>query len=278
MLRMAHVFLAALAVAALTISPPAGARMTGGSPTVAQTSRVDLELVLAVDISWSMDPEEQQLQREGYVAAFRDPEVQKAILSGAHRRIAVTYMEWAGPHAQRLVVPWTEIASRADAERFADVLAAQPISRDRMTSISTALKFAGSLLAQRPKGDARQVIDVSGDGPNNAGVPVVIARDELVAAGVVINGLPIMVRPTSTSMFDIANLLEYYEQCVIGGPGSFAVPIHERSEFLAATRKKLLLEIAGLPPAIHHAQALRPGAQPIDCMIGERLWQRYMDR
>jgi len=275
MMRLVRSVVAAVAAAVCVVCGlvPAQAVTLAGEPGV------DLELVLAVDISWSMDPEEQQLQREGYVAAFRDPEVQKAIMSGAHRRIAVTYMEWAGPHAQRVVVPWTIIGSKREADAFADQLAAAPISRDRMTSITSALKFAGDLLEQRPNTGTRRVIDVSGDGPNNAGGLVTTMRDRLVESDIVINGLPIMIRPTPSSMFDIAHLLEYYEECVIGGPGSFAIPIYERSEFLTATRRKILLEIAGLEPKVTRTQLKPPkGNSQIDCTIGERMWQRYMDR
>lgn len=273
MLRMARSRMAALAVA-FSIG---FAVLAGGWAAAARAQAVDLELVLAVDISWSMDPEEQQLQREGYVAAFRDREVQRAIASGAHRRIAVTYMEWAGPHIQRVVIPWTLVGTPVEAESFAAALAAAPISRDRMTSVSAALRFAGELLSERPDTGARRVIDVSGDGPNNSGGTVTNVRDKLIADGISINGLPILVRPSLSSMFDISNLLDYYEGCVIGGPGSFAIPIHERSEFLTATRRKLLLEIAGAEPQLHRAQ-FRPPSSDVDCHIGEKLWQRYMDR
>ncbi|MFZ4806406.1 MAG: DUF1194 domain-containing protein [Hyphomicrobiaceae bacterium] len=265
--------MAALAVALSVLS----AVLIGGFGTAARAQPVDLELVLAVDISWSMDPEEQQLQREGYVAAFRDREVQRAIASGAHRRIAVTYIEWAGPHSQRVVIPWTVVGTRVEAESFAAALAAAPISRDRMTSISAALRYASELLAERPDTGARRVIDISGDGPNNAGGAVTVVRDKLVADGVAINGLPILLRPSMSSMFEISNLLDYYEGCVIGGPGSFAIPIYERSEFLTATRRKLLLEIAGTEPRLFRVQ-FKPPSTDVDCHIGEKLWQRYMDR
>lgn len=245
---------------------------------VAQT-QVDLELVLAVDISLSMDLEEQRLQREGYVAAFRDPEIQRAILNGAHGRIAVAYLEWAGPASQHVVVPWTLIDSRASAEAFAAALERMQISRARMTSISAALDTAGRLLKSNAFKGERQVIDVSGDGPNNAGRPVVQARDELLAEGVVINGLPVLLRSAMPSgNFDINELDAYYEACVIGGPGAFVIPVRERSEFGAAIRRKLLLEISGiaLEPRLVPVQALAAPRAP-DCMVGERQWQRYQD-
>ena len=177
------------------------ARAAGGAPALAQT-QVDLELVIAVDVSLSMDLDEQRLQRDGYVAAFRDPEVHKAIASGPHGRIAVTYMEWAGPPTQQVVMPWTRHRRPAAARAFADRLEAAPISRARMTSISPALHFSGRLFETSGVKGIRRVIDVSGDGPNNAGVPVVPVRDELVAKGIVINGLPIMLK-LAAGFFDL---------------------------------------------------------------------------
>lgn len=241
----------------------------------AQTA-VDLELVLAVDVSLSMDMEEQRLQRDGYVQALRDPEVQKAIASGPNARIAVTYMEWAGPPSQTVVIPWTIIDSPAAAKAFADRLEAAPISRARMTSISAALTFSKGLLDTSGVRGIRRVIDVSGDGPNNAGFPVTGIRDELVAAGVVINGLPIVLkRSNSWGMFDLEHLDRYYTDCVIGGTGAFMIPVREPVEFKTATRRKLLLEISGLemPARLFRVQS----PETMDCSIGERQWRRYMD-
>jgi hypothetical protein len=243
----------------------------------AQTA-VDLELVLAVDVSLSMDMDEQRLQRDGYVQALRDPEVQKGIASGPSGRIAVTYMEWAGPQTQSVVIPWTIIDSPAAAKAFADRLEAAPISRARMTSISAALAYSKGLLATSGMRGLRRVIDVSGDGPNNAGVPVAPVRDELVAQGVVINGLPIMLK-LATGFFDLPDLDRYYADCVIGGTGAFMIPIKEKSEFQSATRRKLLLEIAGRdPPArLIRIQSAPHEAETSDCLAGERQWRRYMD-
>jgi hypothetical protein len=241
----------------------------------AQTA-VDLELVLAVDVSLSMDIDEQRLQRDGYVLALRDPEVQKAIASGPNGRIAVTYMEWAGPPTQTVVIPWTIVDSPAAAKAFADRLEAAPISRARMTSISAALAFSKGLLDTSGMRGIRRVIDVSGDGPNNAGFPVAGIRDELVAAGIVINGLPIVLkRAGSWGMFDLENLDRYYSDCVIGGTGAFMIPVRETDEFKTATRRKLLLEISGveMPARLFRAQS----PETMDCSIGERQWRRYMD-
>jgi hypothetical protein len=255
---------------------PAAAIWLSHAPALAQTP-VDLELVLAVDVSLSMDLDEQRLQRDGYVAAFRDAEVQKAITSGPHGRIAVIYMEWAGPPTQQIVIPWTTVESPDAARAFADRLERAPISRARMTSISSALQFSGRLFDTSGVRGIRRVIDVSGDGPNNAGEPVVPVRNRLIANGIVINGLPVMLK-LAAGFFDLADLDRYYSDCVIGGTGAFMIPIRHRSEFQAATRQKLLLEIAGYepPPRLIRAQAAAPERQ-VDCLVGEQQWRRYMD-
>lgn len=263
--------LRALIVLLLVLLAPPGA--------VAQMP-VDLELVLAVDISLSMDMEEQRLQRDGYIAAFRDPEIQRVIRSGRHGRIAVTYMEWAGPASQHVVIPWMLIDSAQTSEKFADELERTQISRARLTSISAALEFSGRLLKENTFKGERQVIDVSGDGPNNSGRPIVPIRDELLAQGVIINGLPILLHDNRPSgFFDISQLDVYYENCVIGGQGAFVIPIRTKSEFGTAIRRKLLLEISGLAlePRIVPTQAPGPNSQALDCMVGEQQWRRYMD-
>jgi hypothetical protein len=248
----------------------------GAGPALAQTA-VDLELVIAVDVSLSMDIDEQRLQRDGYVAAFRHPEIHKAIVSGPNGRIAVAYMEWAGAPTQHVVVPWTLIDGASAAHALADRLAAAPITRARMTSISAALQYSRRLLESSGVKGLRRVIDVSGDGPNNAGPPVLSIRDELVANGVVINGLPIMVK-LAQGFFDLPRLDLYYTECVIGGTGAFMIPIKERSEFQTATRRKLLLEIAGREPTPRLIRAqLRMPDDASDCLVGEKQWQRYMD-
>jgi Protein of unknown function (DUF1194) len=268
---MLGISLRALAVCLWTLA--AAVWMAPGTAQ-AQTA-ADLELVIAVDVSLSMDLDEQRLQRDGYVAAFRDAEVHKAIVSGPNGRIVVTYMEWAGPPTQQVVMPWTTIDSPATARAFADRLESLPISRARMTSISAALQFSAHLFESSGARGIRRVIDVSGDGPNNAGVPVVPVRDELVGQGIVINGLPIMLK-LATGFFDLADLDRYYNDCVIGGTGAFMIPIKEKSEFQTATRRKLLLEIAGREPPARLIRVQAP-AEPSDCMAGERQWRRYMD-
>ena len=241
---------------------------------LAQT-KVDLELVLAVDVSLSMDLDEQRLQREGYVAAFRDPEIHKAITSGPHARIAVTYIEWAGATSQAVIMPWTILDSPAAAEAFASKLEQVPIIRARFTSISSALSFSRDLFAGSGAAGIRRVIDVSGDGPNNAGFPVQPIRDEVVAAGIVINGLPIMLKAPTSSMFDIAELDRYYAHCVIGGTGAFLVPVRELAEFKLAIRRKLLLEISGLMPPVRIIPVQNTQDDGFDCLVGEKLWRGF---
>jgi Protein of unknown function (DUF1194) len=210
-------------------------------------SEVDLALVLAVDISNSMDPEEQELQRQGFVEAFRSPLVHKAIGSGMLGRISITYMEWAGSSIQYLVAPWTEIGDAEDALRFADLLAQAPVHRGPRTSISGAIDASMKLLNGSNVEAVRRVIDISGDGVNNQGRSVTQARDEALAQGVTINGLPIMLkRPTGS--WDVENLDEHYRDCVIGGPGAFMIPVRERHQFAEAIKTKIIREIAGLAP------------------------------
>ena len=213
---------------------------------------VDLELVLAVDVSRSMDPDEQRLQRDGYVAAFRHPEVVQAIRSGLAGRIAVTYMEWSGPAYQQVLVPWTIVGSDAEAAAFAASLAGVPLMRARGTSISGGLEAAAGLFATSGARSVRRVIDVSGDGPNNMGQPVASMRDAVIERGIAINGLPIVLKTRGAySQFNIPDLDIYYEDCVIGGPGAFMVTVQDTSEFARAIRRKLVLEISGLTPQVY---------------------------
>jgi len=249
-------------------------------------TNVDLELVLAVDISLSMQLDEQQLQRDGYVAAFRDPRLIKAIQAGPQGRIAVTYFEWAGAGIQAGVVPWRIVDSPGTAKTFADLLAKKPIRRARMTSISGALRHAAGLFRSSGFSGLRRVVDVSGDGPNNSGTTIETARDELTKQGITINGLPIMAQSVSMwgGYFEIPNLDKYYRDCVIGGVGSFALAVKEKSKFATAIRQKLLLEIAGLRPPVRVGriipiQLVPPGSDPIakyDCLIGEKRWQQFL--
>ena len=210
---------------------------------------VDLELVLAVDVSGSVDVEEARLQREGYVAALASKEVLAAIRSGFLRRIAVTYVEWAGAGFQIRVLDWAVIDGEDSARAFASRLAAAPINTGPWTSISGAIDFALPMFAANGFDGTRRVIDISGDGANNSGFLVTEARDRAVAAGVVINGLPIV--NDRVQIFggrQIPDLDQYYAGCVIGGPGAFLVIAKDFRDFARAVRRKLIFEISGLVP------------------------------
>ena len=241
------------------------------------TTNVDAELVLAVDVSYSMDPEEQALQREGYVHGLTSPEFLNGLRSGMHGRVAITYFEWAGVSDQRVVVPWRLIDGPAAAKSFADAIMAASYRRAYRTSISGALTFAAPLFDESGYRGIRRVIDVSGDGANNQGPPVAIQRDELIGKGFTINGLPIMLKRPNIGSMDIDNLDVYYEDCVIGGPAAFVIPIRERDQFKEATRTKLVLEVAGLTPKQTSKPRVIPAsaeAPRISCTIGERMWQQ----
>ena len=250
----------------------AAAQARGKPPTAAATN-VDVELVIAVDVSYSMDPDEQALQREGYITGLTSHEFLDALHQGMHGKIAITYFEWAGATDQRIVVPWRLIDGPAAAKAFTDEIAAAPYRRAYRTSISGALHFAWPLFESSGFRGLRRVIDVSGDGVNNQGDLVTIVRDEVLERGITINGLPILLKRPSLATMDIDNLDVYYEDCVIGGPGAFVIPIRERDQFREATRTKLVLEIAGreVAPRIIPAASDKPR---ISCSIGERMWQQ----
>ena len=205
---------------------------------------VDVELVMAVDISYSMDFDELKLQREGYVEAIASQEFLNALKQGMHGKVAVTLVEWAGVNDQRIVLPWRLIDGPASAQAVAAELAAAPVRRAFRTSISGALLFSAPLFEGNGFTGIRRVIDVSGDGTNNQGPLVTLTRDEVLAKGIIINGLPIMLKEPQPGSVDIKELDIYYEDCVIGGPGAFVVPIREREKFKEAIRTKLVLDIA----------------------------------
>lgn len=233
---------------------------------------VDVELVLAVDVSYSMDPEEQELQREGYIAAITSREFLQALRNGMHGKVAITYFEWAGPYDQRIVVPWRLIEGPESADAVAAEIARSPNRRSSRTSIASALHFAKPLFEGSGYRGIRRVIDVSGDGANNSGPLVTMARDDVLAAGITINGLPIMLKRPNRFAMDIDKLDIYYEDCVIGGPGAFVIPIHRRDQFKEATRTKLVLEIAGLTPQ-PRVQPAAARAPRVSCTIGEQMWR-----
>ena len=242
-----------------------------------EADRVDLELVLAVDASNSMDREELALQRAGYVDALRDPAFISAVLSGTEGRIALTYFEWSGTVREGSLIPWQIIDGPDSAITFAAKLAAQPLggTSGGGTSISSAVMYGAGLFDRSGVRGERRVIDISGDGPNNIGSPVMAARDSVVSGGVIINGLPILIRPSQMTAQTFGNLDLYYADCVTGGPGSFVLPIHASSEFAKAIRYKLILEVSGIGAK---PKTIEVGAEePADCLIGEHYRLFYPD-
>lgn len=278
-------------------------------PAAAQDRlEIDLALALGIDISGSIDPDEARLQREGYVQAFRDPVIVKAILGGANGRIAVAYYEWSDSWMQKLLIDWTLLDSAAAIEAFTARLSDAPISIARRTSISGAIRYAIPLFGRSPYEPQRKVLDISGDGSNNDGGLVTDMRHEALKERIVINGLPIMNdRPNPFGFPSETDLDRYYLHCVTGGPRSFVEVAHSFEDFPRAVRKKLLQEVADLGPqrdfdigglgpladGTQLAQAGRPRARvqadddytkfvrpeyELGCDVGERrsreFWQR----
>ena len=237
---------------------------------------VDVELVFAVDISYSMDRVEQQLQREGYVQALLSPDFHAALKSNLYGKIAIAYMQWASYTDQDVLLDWTVIDSPESAVAAAEKLRHAPYRRAQRTSISGAIDASMKLFQDNGFNGTRQVLDVSGDGPNNNGRVVTQARDEALETGVTINGLPLVGIREWLSPADIKELDIYYEDCVIGGPESFMIPITSAKNFVDATRTKLIREIASLPVPMIEALPIRKvqAKQPrISCTIGESLWR-----
>ena len=214
---------------------------------------VDLLLVLASDVSRSVDARKFQLQREGYAAALSNPRVVEAIRSGPHGRIAICFIEWAGATSQKLVIDWTLVSDAASARKVADQMIELPRSFADRTSISAGLEFAMSQLERAPYTGIRRTIDVAGDGTNNSGRDITTVRDEVLARGVTINGLvilsesPLPWNPEHTN--PPGGLGEYYRRNVIGGPGAFVMVAENHNSFGQAIVKKMIAEIAWAPPS-----------------------------
>jgi hypothetical protein len=237
-------------VRALLVSIFAGAAMF---PTVASAAeQVDLLLVLAADVSRSVDSGKFQLQREGYAAAISDPRVLDAIRSGRNGRVGVAFVEWSGIGSQRVVIDWTTVSDAESAKGFGDRLLEAPRSFADRTSISGAIEFAMGQFARAPYESTRRTIDVSGDGTNNSGRDVVQVRDEALAQGVTINGLVILSETPLAWNPDHTNppggLENYYRNNVIGGPGAFVLAAQNFSSFGQAIVKKMIAEVALAEP------------------------------
>jgi Protein of unknown function (DUF1194) len=231
------------------------------APAVRAAEPVDLLLVLAADVSRSVDAQKFQLQREGYAAAIANPRVLEAILSGRNKRIAVMFLEWSGFGNQKVVIDWTAIDGPKAAQAFGDRLLESPRSFADRTSISGGIDFAVAQFARAPFTAERQTIDVSGDGTNNAGGDVTKARDAALTLGITINGLvilserPLPWNPEHTN--PPGGLANYYRTNVIGGPGAFVLEAKDFNSFGQAIIKKLIAEIAEAAPPGAAAPYLR---------------------
>ncbi len=248
-------FLASLltAFAALTSVAAAQPARTATAPA---NQPVSVALVLAVDVSTSVNEERFQLQREGYANAFRHPAILDAIRSSEHRRIAVTYFEWAGARSQRVIIPWTVIGDAEGGEIVANQLLRAPRPFDGWTSISAAIDFAVQLVDNSPYATtARRVIDVSGDGDNNDGGSVPVARDAAVARGIIINGLAIMADQPAPGA---GPLDEFYRDNVVGGPGAFVLVVDSFETFAYGIVNKIVREVASVPVRTRLAGLDRP--------------------
>jgi len=223
----------------------AAAASTATTAAKAETP-VDLQLVLAVDVSRSIDEVEAELQRRGYIEALTNERIIDAILSGENRRIAVCYTEWAGTHYQVVVLDWTVIDSPAAARRFADKLAEAPRQSQSWTAVGAALAHAGQRFENTGFVSRRRVIDISGDGRTNDGPPAELVRDRLVSQGIVVNGLPVMMNRSNFGRPPDLSLDKYYEESVIGGAGSFMIVADDFDQFGRAVRTKLVREISGV--------------------------------
>src|SRR5438309_9070369 len=218
-----------------------------------------------------MDMDELAVHREGYPQPIVSKEFLQALKTGPNGKVAITYFEWSASSDQEIILPWRRIDGPEAADAVAAEIMNTPVRRGSRTSISGAINFAMPLFEENPYHGLRRVIDISGDGPNNNGAPVTGARAAALEKGITINGLPIMVKEPSYATMDIDDLDLYYEDCVIGGPGSFVVAIKDRDKFKEAIRTKLLLEVAGRTPERPVIPAA--GKEPrVNCMIGEKIW------
>jgi hypothetical protein len=221
--------------------------LVAARPVRANAEPVDVLLVFAVDVSRSIDEDEAKLQREGYRSAMTDPRVLAAIRSGTLGAIAVLYLEWASADYQRIVIPWTKIDGPEAANRWADTLAAAPRVSMNWTSIFGAIEASMRALNDSPFEGTRRVIDISGDGVNNSGGPVTLMRDLAVDAGITINGLPILNDRSPFGRPQNMTLDQYFQDFVIGGPGSFMIAAEDFNAFKDAVLRKMVREISARP-------------------------------
>lgn len=235
-------------------------------PVARAAEQADLLLVLAMDVSRSMDQAKFLLQRQGYATAISNPQVLDAIKSGPHQKIAVSFIDWSGPFEQKLVIDWTIIDDLATASRFGDLISQARRSFYNSTSIGAAINFATAQLNRAPFEAERRAIDVSGDGTNNAGPDVQVFRDRAVAKGILINGLVILtdieLAPNPRHTNPTGGIEKYYRDNVIGGPGSFVMTAEDYNSFGRSMVKKLIAEIAARPERQPSASAMNVRTGP----------------
>jgi len=256
-----------LSKAAFRFCAPIAAILALCSSAPAAQQQVDVKLVLAVDVSPSIDNREYEVERDGTAAAFADPDVIKAIQNGSLGRIAVSVIHFSSQQFNRVVIDWTIVRDRASALAFAQSIRRIPRTPGRRTSISSALQL-GSLLLEASEKDitaTRRVIDVTGDGPNNAGDSMTLAHDKTIAQGIVVNGLPVM-DDQANGYFE--GLDKYYAGCVTGGPGAFVVVVKSYRDYASAMRHKLILEISQNDSAVKQADAANPLLENVAAVAG----------
>lgn len=232
---------------ALLLGALAAPSLLSARARASEPEPVDVELVLAVDVSRSVDAVEQDMQFRGYAAAFRDPKLIEGIVGGPLGQVAVTLFTWSDWHIQELVLPWTKVDGRAAGERVAAAIDAAPRRNWLYTSISGAIDFASNLFGQGYEG-TRRVVDISGDGVNNSGRPLAEARADALAKGIVLNGLAVLDREPAPWSVGLPPLDDYYREQVIGGPGSFLMVAEGFAAFETAVKRKIIREIAAAPP------------------------------
>lgn len=247
--------------------------MLCAAATARAEEAVDLELVLAVDVSGSIDTTEAMLQREGYVTALRSDEVLAAITGGPLGRIALSYVEWAGSGTPRTVVDWQIIDGRPSAEKFVSILERNWPRTGRRTSISSVIRYSLAMFEGSGFSGARRIIDISGDGPNNEGGPVLAARGRAAERGIGVNGIVILNTEPGPLGFPVLEDLDiYFEECVITGSGAFVLAVDGFRDFGRAIRRKLVLEIADLAPR----RPVLTHVEGYDCLIGERQLREWL--
>lgn len=230
-----------------------------------------MALVLAVDISFSISRDEQDIQRQGYIGAFKDPEVIEALTTGTRGRVAVTYLEWAGEATQMQVIPWAVISDAESAAMFSKRLEALESTRSGRTSLANALDVAADLFRRGPFVSYRMVVDISSDGMNNSGGRVDKARDRLLYRGITINGLPLMAGSRDAPDRDLD---QYFKDCVIGGLGAFSYPVYAWEAFAQTLKQKLIREFVGdqkpARPRLWRAAGAKKVQPKMDCLTGEK--------